>query len=94
MMNEKIFPLQMLEGFFFRAVCCIILEKNGGEVMTKKIFLLCMSLLLIMQGAALAKEKGLPEEDRIKVAIEITDSSRHKDLGTAQNLELFLVNKL
>ena len=62
--------------------------------MTKKIFLLCMSLLLIMQGAALAKEKGLPEEDRIKVAIEITDSSRHKDLGTAQNLELFLNNKL
>ena len=62
--------------------------------MAKKIFLLCMAMLLILQSAALAKEKGLPEEDRIKIAIEITDSSRHKNLGTAQNLELFLNNKL
>ena len=62
--------------------------------MTKKIFLLCMALLLVMQSAALAKEKGLPEEERIKLAIEITDNSRHKELDTAQNLELFLNQKL
>ena len=62
--------------------------------MTKKIFLLCLTLLLIMQGAASAKNKGLPEEERIKIAVEINDGSRHKELGTAQNLELFLNEKL
>lgn len=62
--------------------------------MTKKIFLLCLALLLIMQSAASAKNKGLPEEERIKIAVEIIDGSRHKELGTAQNLELFLNEKL
>ena len=63
--------------------------------MTKKFFLLCLALLLAMQGAASAKKNaGLPEEERIAVAIETEDSSRHKELGTAQNLELFLNDKL
>lgn len=62
--------------------------------MLKKFFLLCLAMLLVMQGAALAKEKGLPEEERVKVAIVVEDGSRHKDFGTAQNLEMFLREKL
>ncbi len=62
--------------------------------MLKKFFLLCLAVLLVMQGAASAKNKGLPEEERINIAIEVTDSSRHKKLGTAQNLEMFLGEKL
>ena len=63
--------------------------------MTKKIFLLCLAMLIVMQGTVFAKKNaGLPEEERIKIAVEVKDSSRHKELGTAQNLELFLNDKL
>ena len=62
--------------------------------MIKKIFLLCIAMLLIVQNAALAKDKGLPEEDRINIAVEVTDSSRYDELGTAPLLENFLGNKL
>ena len=63
--------------------------------MLKKFFALCLAMLLVIQGAASAKKnEGLPEEERIQIAIEVTDSSRHKELGTAQNLELFLNDKL
>ena len=62
--------------------------------MARRIFLICLALLLSVQGAAFAKEKGLPEEQRIKVAVEIKDTSRHKELDTAQNLEIFLSEKL
>ena len=62
--------------------------------MLKKFFLLCLAMLLVMQSAASAKKSVLPEEERIKVAVEITDTSRHKELGTAQNLEIFLNDKL
>ncbi len=63
--------------------------------MVKRFFVLCLAVLLVMQGAASAKKnKGLPEEERIQIAIEVTDGTRHKELGTAQNLELFLNDKL
>lgn len=62
--------------------------------MTKKIFLICLAILLGVQSAALAKEKGLPEENRIKVAVEVTNSSRYKDLNTEQILEDYLIRKL
>ena len=62
--------------------------------MLRKIFFICLAVLLGVQGAASAKNKGLPEEERIKVAVEIKDTSRHKELGTAQNLETFLRDKL
>ena len=62
--------------------------------MTKKFFLICLVVLLSLQGAAFAKSKGLPEEERIKVAVEIIDSTRHKELSTAQNFETFIGNKL
>ena len=62
--------------------------------MLKKFFLLCLMTLLVMQGAASAKEKGLPEEARIKVAVEVTDDTRHPEFGTAKRLENFLNDKL
>ena len=62
--------------------------------MIKKFFLLCLAMLLVMQGAASAKKTELPEEERIKVAIEITDDTRHPELGTAKKLEAFLNEKL
>ena len=63
--------------------------------MTKKIFLFCLAMLLIIQSTASAKKNaGLPEEERTEIAIEVTDSSRHQELGTAQHLELFLNDKL
>lgn len=63
--------------------------------MTKKIFLLYLAMLLAIQSVAFAKkDKGLPEEERIQIAIEVTDDSRHPELGTAENLEMFLNEKL
>lgn len=62
--------------------------------MIRKIFFICLIFLLGLQGAASAKSKGLPEEERIKVAVEVKDSSRHKELATADNLEIFLNDKL
>lgn len=55
----------------------------------RKIFLICLALLLCVQVTAAAKS-GLSAEDRIKVAVEVSDTSRHKELGTAQILEDFL----
>lgn len=61
--------------------------------MAKKIFLICLALLLSVQATASAK--GLAEEERIKVAVEISDSSRHnKKLGNARTLQLYLDNEL
>lgn len=63
--------------------------------MVKKFLLICLALLLSMHSAAFAKKNsGLPENERIKVAVEITDSTRHKKLATAQNFELFIGDKL
>ena len=60
----------------------------------KKIFLICLAILLCVQGTASAEDKGLPESERIKIALEVTDGSRHKSLNTAQSLETFLAAKL
>ena len=60
----------------------------------KKFFLICLAILLSVQGAASAKNSGLPEEERINIAVEVADSSRHSELDTAGNLEKFLVKKL
>ena len=62
--------------------------------MTKKIFLLCLAMMFAVASVASAKEKGLPEEERIAVAVEVIDSSRYNELGTANLLELFLDDKL
>ena len=61
----------------------------------RKIFLICLAILLAIPAAAGAKKNdGLPEEDRIKIAVEIINTSRYKDLNPAQNLEIFLSDKL
>ena len=62
--------------------------------MVKKILFICLTILLCTTGAASAKNSGLPESERIKVAVEIMNSSRYKDLPTGQHLELFLNDKL
>ena len=62
--------------------------------MIKKFFLLCLAMLFVMQGAASAKKTELPEEEQIKIAIEITDDTRHPEFGTAKKLEAFLNEKL
>lgn len=60
----------------------------------RKIFLILLVVMLSVQVTALAKDKGLSAEERIKVAVEVSDTSRHKELGTAQILELFLSSEL
>ena len=60
----------------------------------RKIFLLCLMILLGVQFSAAAKDKGLPEEQRIKIALEIMNTSRYKELPTATLLETFLNDKL
>lgn len=61
--------------------------------MAKKIFLICLTLLLGVQAATEAG--GLEEAARVKVALEVSDTSRHsKALNTAQRLETFLGNEL
>ena len=58
----------------------------------RKIFLTCLAILLSVHVTAAAKNSELAE--RINVAVEVTDSSRHKDFGTAKYLEEFLIEKL
>lgn len=60
----------------------------------RKIFLLCLAILLAVPNIAGAKDDGLPEEDRIKIAVEIINTSRYKNLSPAQNLEVFLRDRL
>lgn len=61
--------------------------------MAKKIFLICLTILLCVQAATEAR--SLAEEERIKVAVAVSDASRHnKALNTAQRLEIFLSNEL
>ena len=58
----------------------------------KKFLLMCLAILLSLQGAASAKD--LPETERINVVVEVSDSSNHQELDTASNLEKFLSDKL
>ncbi len=62
--------------------------------MTKKFFLLCVALIVAIHGAAAAKDKGLPEAERIQIAVEVIDGSRHKDFNTATLLEYYLDSRL
>jgi len=60
----------------------------------RKIFLMFLAIMLCLHGTTFAKEKGLPESERINIALEVVDNSRHQELGTADNLEKFLSNKI
>ena len=62
--------------------------------MTKKIFLLCLAILLVFHGAASAKKAEIPEENRIKIAVEIVDNTRHKEFNTATLFENYLSTRL
>ena len=62
--------------------------------MTKKLFLLCVALLMVIHGAAAAKDKGLPEAERIKIALEVIDETRHADFNSATLLEHYLSSRL
>ena len=62
--------------------------------MTKKFFLMCLAILLAFHGAAAAKKAEIPEEDRIRIAIEVVDGTRHKDFNTATMLENYLATRL
>ena len=57
----------------------------------KKIFLICLAILLSIQGTTFAKEV---ETKKINVAIEVADSSKHQELGTASGFEKFLNDNL
>ena len=52
----------------------------------RKIILICLAVMLSLQSAAFAKEAAEP----VKVAVELEDGSRHKELGTVQLLERLL----
>lgn len=62
--------------------------------MPKKLFVMCVAILLAIHTAAAAKDKGLPEAERINVAVEVVDDSRHKDFNTATLLENYLASRL
>lgn len=62
--------------------------------MARKIFFICLMILLGVQFSAAAKDADLPEEKRINIAVEITSSSRYKELPTAHYLERFLSDEL
>ena len=62
--------------------------------MTKKFFLMCLAILLVFHGAASAKKAEIPEEDRIKIAVEVVDDTRHKEFNTATLLENYLATRL
>ena len=55
---------------------------------------MCVAILLAIHGAAAAKDKGLPEAERIQIAVEVIDGSRHKDFNTATLLEYYLDSRL
>ena len=62
--------------------------------MTKKLFLMCVAILLVFHGAASAKKAEIPEEDRIRIAVEVVDGTRHTDFNTATLLENYLATRL
>lgn len=62
--------------------------------MTKKFFLMCLAILLAIHGAAAAKKAEIPEADRVKVAIEVVDGTRHKEFNTDELLENYLATRL
>lgn len=56
--------------------------------MTKKIFIILMMAILAIQGVAFAKKKTaeIPQEDRLNIAIAVTDATNFTELKTAEIL--------
>lgn len=62
--------------------------------MTKKIFALSLILILIVHGAAFAKTKEIPPEKKIKIAVEIFDSTEFVELDAPKYFRGLLINQL
>lgn len=64
--------------------------------MIKKFFAVMAAVLLLVQGAALAKKKApeIPVEARLKIAVEVVDSTNFTELYTAKILRDDLINQL
>ena len=65
--------------------------------MVKKIFALCLAMILILQCAALAKEKKseeIPIEERIKISVEVEDKTSFQELDTKKFLRLAIIEEL
>ena len=67
--------------------------------MAKKIFLICFIFIFALQTSALAKDKKqtvneIPEDKRIKIAVEVFDRTDFQDLDTSKILYSLILEKL
>ena len=64
--------------------------------MTKKIFALCVAVMLLIHGAALAKKKAeeIPLSERTRIAVEVVDDTNFTELNTAEILHDALISQL
>lgn len=64
--------------------------------MAKKFFAVMAAVLLLIHGAALAKKKApeIPPEERLKIAVEVVDSTNFTELYTSKILRDDLINQL
>ena len=64
--------------------------------MTKKIFVMILAALMLIQGAAFAKKKSaeIPMNERLKFAVEVTDATNFSELQTAEILRDKIIFKL
>ena len=64
--------------------------------MTKKIFAVCVAVMLLINGAAFAKKKAqeIPLSERTRIAVEVVDDTNFDDLNTAEILRDVLISQL
>lgn len=64
--------------------------------MIKKFFAVMAAVIFLIQGVALAKKKApeIPLEERLKIAVEVVDSTNFTELYTAKILRDDLINQL
>lgn len=64
--------------------------------MAKKIFALCVAVMLLIHGAALAKKKAqeIPLSERMQIAVEVVDGTNFTDLNTAEILHDAVIAQL
>lgn len=64
--------------------------------MAKKIFALCVAVMLLVHGAAVAKKKAaeIPLSERTRIAVEVVDDTNFTELNTAEILRDALISQL
>ncbi len=64
--------------------------------MAKKIFSLCVAVMLLIHGAALAKKNAeeIPVSERTRIAVEVVDDTNFSDMNTAEILRDALISQL